>query len=315
MSIEMSCLKVENEEGQTVGVIPIYCGESTLANIRKEIEDDFEINNSWFMRGGSTLETSEEVCTSVASIARDIVDHFTGKRFFSITISNSLKLGATADSMNENEPLKTTGFDSTTTVASGMMPIPKTSKTEENNPCSSTSKATGSFLRSPTSWEVRGVKIYTQNDVQKAKGMEKKRREFWNKEVKRLCRETNKSKNNIMKEVNIAWRQYHGTLLLEEENLLQKLQVDNNSQTISKCKPGTLQKNFDRIRQNKNELDQVINEIDHTKAGSVVGKKRKLDELEDKKSCLLGEMKKAQDALRKNLKKSVNFVKDLSNDI
>ena len=131
MAVEMSCLKVENEECQTVGVIPIYCGESTLANIRKEIEDDFEINNFWFMWNGSTLETSEEVCTSVASIARDMVGHFTGKRFFSIAISNNLKLGTTADSMNENEPLKTTGFDSATTVASGMMPIPKTSKTEE----------------------------------------------------------------------------------------------------------------------------------------------------------------------------------------
>ena len=78
------------------------------------------------MRDGSTLETSEEVCTSVASIACDMVGHFTGKRFFSIAISNNLKLGTTADSMNENEPLKTTGFDSATTVASGMMPIPKT---------------------------------------------------------------------------------------------------------------------------------------------------------------------------------------------
>lgn len=162
-------------------------------------------------------DTSEEVCTSVASIPRDMVDHSTGNRFFSITVSNSLKLGATADSINKNEPLKTTGFDCTSTVASAITPIPKTPKTEENNPCSSTSKVTGSFLRSPTSWEVRGVKIYTQNDIQKAKGMEKKRREFWNKEVKRLSRETKKSKNNIVKEVNIALRQHQGTLLLEEE--------------------------------------------------------------------------------------------------
>ena len=33
MAVKMSCLKVENEERQTVGVIPMYCGESTLANI------------------------------------------------------------------------------------------------------------------------------------------------------------------------------------------------------------------------------------------------------------------------------------------
>lgn len=96
------------------------------------------------------------------------------------------------------------------------------------------------------------------------------------------------------------------------------MQDDNsNSQTLSTCKPGTIQKNFDRIRQNKNELDQVKDEIDHTKASlnSVDGKKRKLDELDIKRSYLLAEMKKAQYALRKNLRKSVNFVKDLSNDI
>ena len=88
---------------------------------------------------------------------------------------------------------------------------------------------------------------------QRAWKRKEKKREFWNKEVKRFCRETNKSKNNIVKEVNIAWRQYHGTLLLEEENLLQKLQVDNNIQTISKCKPGTFQKNlteYDKIKTN-----------------------------------------------------------------
>ncbi len=38
------------------------------------------------------------------------------------------------------------------------------------------------FLRSPTSWETRGVKMYTQIEVEKVKGME--RREFWNNEVK-----------------------------------------------------------------------------------------------------------------------------------
>ena len=230
---------------------------------------------------------------------------------------NGLKLGVSSERASNKDPSKTTinSPDATGKMGSDMIPMKKTSQTEQNNPCSSTSKVTGNFLRSPTSWEIRGVKIYTQIEVEKAKGMEKKRREFWNNEVKRLCRETKKSKNDVMKEVNIAWRKYQGTLLLEEGNLLQKLQNDESKgQTSTTCKPGTIQKNFDRIRQHKNDLDQVINEIENTKCDSVIGKKRKLDELDDK-SYLLAEMKKAQDAMRKNLRKSINFVKDLSNDM
>ena len=75
-------MKINSEDGQTVGVIPVYCGESTLAKLRKEIEDDFEINNFWFVHGGNKLDTSEEIFTNVASVAHEMVDHSTGKGFF-----------------------------------------------------------------------------------------------------------------------------------------------------------------------------------------------------------------------------------------
>ena len=312
----MSCLKINNEEGQTVGVIPIYCGETTLAKLREEIEYDF-----LFVHGGYKFNTSEEMFTNVASVAHEMVNHSTEKNFFCVTIFKRSKLsGECASTKGPADPSKTT-IDATGSMASNTTPLTGTPKTDQNNPCSSTSKVTGSFLRSPTSWEIRGVKIYTQVEIEKAKGMEKKRREFWNKEAKRICRQTKKSKNEVAKEVNIAWRKHQGTLLLEEESLLQKMQKDaseaegHECQSQIKCKPGTIQKNFDRIQQHKNELDQVINEIENTKCGSAIGKKRKLDELSDKKSYLLVEMKKAQDVMRKNLRKSVNFVKDLSNDM
>ena len=286
----MSCLKINNEEGQTVGVIPIYSGESTLTKLREEITDDFEINNFLFAYCGKKLDKSEEHSTNVASVAQEMVEHVTGAKFFSLTILNHSELDVD-DDCNDDQ-LKIT-IKTTTTTASDAISI---------TPCSSTSKVSESCLRSPTSWEMRGVKIYTQREIEKAKGMEKKRREFWNKEAKRLCRETKKSKNDIMKELNIAWRKHRSTLLLKEENFIQKMQNDaikegHYCQNKIKCKPGTIQKNFDRIRQHKNELDQVTNEIENTKRDSVVGKKRKLDQLDDKKSYHLVEMKKAQDAL------------------
>ncbi len=78
----VSSMKINNRDRQTVGVIPVYCGESTLAKLREEIEDDFEINHFWFVHSGNKLDTSEEIFINMTSVAHKMVDHSTGKCFF-----------------------------------------------------------------------------------------------------------------------------------------------------------------------------------------------------------------------------------------
>ena len=312
----MPCLKINDDQGETVGVIPLYCETSTLQLLREEIEDDFEVRHFLFKQDGKNLHPSEELNTIVASAAHEMVDD-AGKQFFVVIISrndeeyaleSTSKCNLTDFQVTSPEPAREPEATALTVETNR----------HSNNQCSSSTKSSVSFLRSPTSWEIRGVKIYTQYEIGKAKGMEKKRREFWNKEAKRLCQETKMSRNDVCKEINVAWRKHQATLLLEEESLLEGLQNDseavdfNKCSTPNNCKPGTIQKNLDRIRQHKNELDQVFAEIESTECGSEIGRKRKLDELNDKKSFLLVELKKAQDAMRKNLKKNINFVRDLS---
>ena len=150
--------------------------------------------------------------------------------------------------------------------------------------------------------------------------MEKRRRMFWNERAKKLCIQTKKSKYDFIKAVEVAWREHQATLLLHEESLLSRIQDDvrvNAAPGQQKiCKRGTIQKNANRIRQLVINLDQVNKDTSGIiKSESGIGKKRKLNELEERKKCLLSEMKKAQDVMRKNLKTSIRLVKDLTNTL
>ena len=298
----MSSLKIiNNVDGETVGVMPLCNKESTLAELRLEIEDDFEIKGFAFERAGSLVNFCEEATTTVSSVGLDNVDEATDNDFFVIAILKCSRTAETAD--NEKKPLDICA----TTQHQG----------KESASCSTPSTA---ILRSPKAWEIRGVKIYTQHEIETAKGMEKRRRMFWNERAKKLCIQTKKSKCDLIKAVEVAWREHQATLLLHEESLLSRIQDDvrvNAAPGQQKiCKPGTIQKNANRIRQLVINLDQVNKDTSGIiKSESGIGKKRKLNELEERKKCLLSEMKKAQDVMRKNLKTSMGLVKDLTNTL
>jgi hypothetical protein len=73
----------------------------------------------------------------------------------------------------------------------------------------------GHVLRNPKPWEVKGIKIYSQ-EVDTAVGYEKQRREFWNQEAKNLSRSTNLSCEHIAKCINERWSNEKATILQNE---------------------------------------------------------------------------------------------------
>jgi hypothetical protein len=60
----------------------------------------------------------------------------------------------------------------------------------------------------PTSWEIRRVKIYSEDEITLSKGMKKK----CNVMAKKLCCETNMSREDTGKEIHARWREHQGTL-------------------------------------------------------------------------------------------------------
>ena len=161
-----------------------------------------------------------------------------------------------------------------------------------------TSRSTvSSFLRSPKPWEVKGIKIYSQQEIDAAVGYENQRREFWNQEAKNLSRSTILSREHIAKRINELWRKEKATILQNE--LDAKLASGGHQATPNTKK--TVCKNLERVKKLSDEINDVEENISrmekqkNTDSGS-------LSRLKHQKSCLMSQLKKAQDCMRKNLK-------------
>ncbi|CAB4029327.1 Hypothetical predicted protein [Paramuricea clavata] len=128
------------EENKTIGIIPAFDTELSLANLRREIEEDVEIGEFDFYRQetGQQINTQDEDATNVVSVAK-LADE--------VPIINIIK--------RLSNPFKSCG-EST----------PKTDRTSKNESVSESSMSTGGasfqkavststcFLWSPTSWEI-----------------------------------------------------------------------------------------------------------------------------------------------------------------
>lgn len=306
---KMKSLKIM-EDNEALGIIPAFDTELSLTNLRREIEDDFEINEFDFKQNetGQQINIQEEAVIKVVSIMQIATTNEVPIINITKRLPNPFKSSCKGNHLSTtNTSKKSTCTTETVSVSPGVASFQNVS-TNTN------------FLRSPTSWEIRGVKVYTEEEIARAKGMERKRRLFWNAEAKKLCKDTTKPKGQITKTIDVAWRKHQSTLLLEEEALLSQIKSTTNIDTEMfgkrKCKPGTIKKNADRIRQHTIALDDVNTQLSANPIDIIQepdkSKKRKM--LVDRKKYHLTELKKAQDAMRKNLKASMTTVKELPID-
>ncbi len=64
-------MEENSEENKAIGIIPAFDTELSLANLRREIEEDFEISDFDFSQEtGHQIKTHEEVVTKVVSVAQ-----------------------------------------------------------------------------------------------------------------------------------------------------------------------------------------------------------------------------------------------------
>lgn len=283
------------------------------------MQGDLDVSNFSFSFEGSVLDSGQESELKVAAISQQAeAEGCLVIEIMSFTppseprqpnkSASSLSLSESSTNTDDGRSSPSTSFANTPN--SSNEDSPKDTETKKHWRSCSNSAA---FLRSPSSWEVRGVKIYSLEEVEAAKGMEKKRRVFWNNMAKKLCKETTKPKQIIGKTINEEWRKEQGNLLLAEQDLLLATETETNVLSCRKLKPRTIGNNAQRIRNKQEELDKINARIDKAKK-QLPGQKRKieLDELERTKKFFLSDMKKAQDAMRKNLKVKMSTVKDMT---
>lgn len=305
------------KDGENIGVLPCFDEQDILTNLRDEICEDFDLSNFSFSFEESLLDCDQESLLKVESISEKRSDVSEAEGCLVIKIisfappsepkqsaSSLLSSESSTTKNNDDSSAPSTSFASSSTNHAGT-----------RKPWKSFSKP-ATFLRSPSSWELRGVKIYSLEEIEVAKGIEKKRRVFWNDMAKKMCKETTKPKQIIGKTINDEWRKHQANLLLEEQDLLSAAtEAENKGGNIPcgrKLKSGTIGKNAQRIRNNQDELAKITAQIDKVKKQEP-GQKRKieLNELERTKKFCISDMKKAQDVMRKNLKVAkMSTVKD-----
>jgi hypothetical protein len=61
------------------------------------------------------------------------------------------------------------------------------------------------MLKSPTTCSIKGIKLYSDNDIETSTGKEKERRIFWNRRAKELSKE-NVNKADLYKRIHEDWR-------------------------------------------------------------------------------------------------------------
>ena len=272
-------------DGEAVGVLPAFNEGDTLSNLRDEILDDLGLESFAYLHQASPIELNKESILKVECVAKQVGGE-----------NDCLSIELTSSSFSEPGDQHPQGDCHSTKL-----------ETDTGQ--------TNMFLRRPQSWEIRGIKIYTSQDIEVAKGMEKQRRLFWNDMAKKLCKETKKSKQDIVQIINEAWRKEQTSLLIGESKDLLNAAEDMQAKE-SKLKPSTLAKNIQRIRKSQNELEKVntnIAETQNKRPGEAnLKRKHELEELYRAKKYYLSEIKKGQDAMRKNLKLKMSEVKHLT---
>lgn len=161
-------------------------------------------------------------------------------------------------------------------------------------------------LKSPTSWSIRGVKVYDEKEIEVAIGKEKERRMFWNKRAKNLSK-SSMTKVKIYETIHNEWR------LEKSENLLRQSASTSDAvaigqsskETRERVKKGTLENNRQKVELFKAEFDTLSNDVKELgrKAKKSPEERERLKTLREKLALAKSNLRKAHDAMRKTLKK------------
>ncbi len=176
----------------------------------------------------------------------------------------------------------------------------------------------------------KGLKLYTTDEIQKAKGFSKHRMAFWNKKAEEISSHPSSrhwKKEQVHGAIDVHWTLSKTDLLKQEvkslenrqellndmveggvENILQKTNILKNQDrlTAAAISVDTCDEELDEI---KNRMNATFNSAERE-----IARKKKVS-LEEKQKMNWNELKKAQDAMRKCLEQARKKIVDLEVDL
>lgn len=146
--------------------------------------------------------------------------------------------------------------------------------------------------KSPTNCQLKGIKLYSEKEIECSSDKEKERRKFWNQRAKQLSKESMK-KDDLYQQIHHDWRMH------KDDTIKQKGQTSGTSSTVKNI---TFKKNVARVENAKQMLTDLKKEMEEC-VKSDADEKKKMSRLEEKFSSAKSELRKAQDASRKTTAK------------
>ena len=150
---------------------------------------------------------------------------------------------------------------------------------------------------------LRKLKVYSTAEINVSKGLEQIRRQFWNFKGEQLCSDQNLKKwkaSALHGVIDTAWTLKKTPLLVLEANNLKDSAPDlDNSKKRQKA--GTLDENITRTLTKHKTLLNVNAELTalNDPQNTARGKKAKIEKLQNAARAAMGELKTAQESLRK----------------
>ena len=280
-----ACIKLYMND-KVVGVIPRFELTDLLVSLRQQIDEDELVEVPFsFLRiipETENVNISSEEVVKVEDIAiEDENGGSSNKHVVKVQLNlHELLPGSPNPSSNEVQ-IKSN-------EVAGKV-IDKTQKTAEEDVW----KVAFRFQRP---WEVKMIKIYSEEEISRARGMRSTYLKFWNKRVKEVCRKSpSASKKTVCNIVNKEWREEQKAILETEKAILDT----SGANSPVGLKPGTLNNNMATI----NDVSQELKEIEEMLSEPKISKnKEKVQRLIARQQRARSQMKRAQEVMRKNLK-------------
>ena len=180
-------------------------------------------------------------------------------------------------------------------------------------------------IKHPTALVRQGMHVYKEREIAEARGIEKKRRIFWNEECDEICKNEKYNSlkaDEIDKLLHEKWR-LHKASLLEEENQvvtdkIEKILLDN-PEIVSKIpsaravKSDTITKNLERLHSARKAVEKSRLSLDELR--TKCQQQEKIIKKQEVHNDNYRELQRAEDALRQCLQVKKRFLSDIMNKL
>ncbi len=231
-----ACIKIQNNSS-VVAVIPAFELALNLKELRNRIYED-ELLEGQFAFTGITYQEENEIAVEDVVIVDDKHGESSSRKVVKIqvTTAEECEVGEVDSRLHSQEKKET---ECTAKAPSSSNEVEEKWK---------------AAFRYQSPWEPKRIKIYSDDEVKKARGMRSEYLKFWNKRVKELCRQMpNASRKKISSQVDEEWRKEQNNILSAEAKIVEEIGSGKSPEGL---KPGTLHKNMKAIDHARSTLEE-----------------------------------------------------------